>query len=522
MIKKLLKFLFSRVVIVAAMLMFQLALVFIVALRFSEFYFTFYLVSLIMSGIVTVHIINKKDNPSYKIAWIVPVLAIPILGVTTYYIFSGNRLTNHKKKKMQNITETMKHVLDTKDNDTVRKFASEHPEAANQVKYINDYAYSPPYQNTYTKYYSSGEDMFNALISELEKAEKYIFLEYFIIQEGYMWKEILSILERKASCGVDVRIIYDDMGTIMLLPAKFANTLRKKGIKCQVFNRFIPVLSSRLNNRNHRKIGVIDGHTAFTGGVNLADEYINKIERFGYWKDSAVMVKGDAAWSFAVMFLTMWDYVDYKDTSVTSTDEYMRFKPERIIFTDEEKAHLRGYVQPYTDNPLDNEPVGETIYLNIINKAEKYVYISTPYLIIDNEMVTALCNAAKGGIDVRITTPYIGDKLIIHETTKSFYEHLINNGVRIYEYTPGFIHSKTFVCDGTVGTVGSVNLDYRSLYLHFECGVWMHGTDSVADIYGDYVEMLKSCNEITAEMCAKVNIFRRIFRSVMVTFAPLM
>jgi len=522
MIKKLLKFLFSRVVIVAAMLMFQLALVFIVAIRFSEFYFTFYTVSLIFGGIVTIHIINKKDNPSYKIAWIVPVLSIPILGITTYYIFSGNRLTNRKKKKMQNITETMKDVLDIENNVTTALFASEHPEVANQVKYINDYAYSPPYQNTYTKYFSAGEAMFASLIAELEKAEKYIFLEYFIIQEGYMWKKILAILERKANEGIDVRIIYDDMGTIMLLPAKFAKTLRKKGIKCQVFNRFIPVLSSRLNNRNHRKIGVIDGHTAFTGGVNLADEYINKIERFGHWKDSAVIIKGDAAWSFTVMFLTMWDYVDYKDTSVTSADEYMQYKPKSITFTDEEKSHLGGYVQPYTDNPLDNEPVGETIYLNIINKAQKYVYISTPYLIIDNEMITALCNAAKGGIDVRITTPYIGDKLIIHETTKSYYDHLIHNGVKIYEYTPGFIHSKTFVCDDVIGTVGSVNLDYRSLYLHFECGVWMYGTDAIAHIRDDYTQMLAVCNEITAETCAKVNIFRRIFRSVMVTFAPLM
>lgn len=518
--KKLLKFMFSRVVIVALMIIVQLAFIFIVALKFTEYYVWFYITSLVMGVIVTIHIINKKDNPSYKIAWIVPVLAIPILGVTTYYIFSGNRLTNRKKSKMNRITSKMADILEYKDNCVLKKFASEHPQAAVQAKYINDCAYCPPYQNTYTKFLPLGEAMFDVFVAELEKAEKYIFLEYFIIEEGVMWNKVIGILERKAAQGVDIRIMYDDMGTIMILPSDFSHGLNKKGVKCRVFNRFIPVLSSRLNNRNHRKITVIDGHTAFTGGINLADEYINIYEKHGHWKDTAIIVKGDAAWSFTVMFLTMWEYVDYMETY--PVDAYDHYKPDKIIFTEEEKNHLNGYVQPYTDNPLDDEPVGETIYLNIINRAEKYVYISTPYLIIDNEMVTGLCNAAKSGVDIRIVTPHIGDKYIVHETTKSFYEHLIRNGVKIYEYIPGFNHSKTFVCDDVIGTVGSVNLDYRSLYLHFECGVWMYGTDAVTQSRDDYLKMLESCQEITLEMCENVNVFKRIFRSVMVTFAPLM
>lgn len=518
--KKLLKFMFSRAVIVGLMIIAELSIIFLVTLKFTEYYYMFYLVSLIFGAIVTIHIVNKKDNPSYKIAWIVLVLAVPILGVTTYYIFSGNRLTNHTKKKMAKITLRMSDILDHEDNTVINKFAAEHPEAAMQSKYINDYAFSPLYQNTYTKFLPLGEDMFEMFTAELEKAEKYIFLEYFIIQEGIMWNKIISILERKAAQGIDVRIMYDDMGTIMILPTDFSWSLNKKGIKCRVFNRFIPVLSSRLNNRNHRKIAIIDGQVAFTGGINLADEYINAIEKHGHWKDTAVMIKGDAAWSFTVMFMTMWEYLDYKNKS--PTESYDHYKPEKIIFTDREKNHLNGYVQPYADNPLDNEPVGETIYLNIINRSTKYVYISTPYLIIDNEMVTALCTAAKSGIDVKIVTPHVADKYFVHETTKSYYDHLISCGVKIYEYLPGFNHSKTFVCDDIIGTVGSVNLDYRSLFLHFECGVWMYGTDAVIQAKEDYLNTLEKCMEITREMCAEVSAFKRLLRSIFVTFAPLM
>lgn len=356
--------------------------------------------------------------------------------------------------------------------------------------------------------------MFPAFLEELKKAERYIFLEYFIIAEGKMWNAVTDILRQKAGEGVDVRVIYDDMGCIMLLPQNYARKLNAMGIRCQVFNRFIPVLSARLNNRDHRKIGIIDGKVAFTGGVNFADEYINEYERFGHWKDNAVMLRGDAAWSMTVMFLTMWDYLDTHGESVQS---YAHYRPQEPV----KDENASGWVQPYTDTPLDSEAVGETIYLNMIHRAERYIWITTPYLIIDELLENALCTAAKCGIDVRIITPGIGDKFMVYEATKSYYRHLIQSGVKIYEYTPGFIHAKTFLCDDRYATVGTVNLDFRSLYLHFECGVWMYQSDVIADIKEDYQRTLEKCRLVREEDCHN-NFLRGLFRAILALLAPMM
>lgn len=372
----------------------------------------------------------------------------------------------------------------------------------------------PIYQNTQTKYLSPGEEKFKQLLKELKKAKHYIFLEYFIIQEGQMWNPILEILKQKAAEGVDVRVMYDDCGSLVLLPHDYPRKLEKMGIKCQVFNPLRPLLLVTMNNRDHRKILVIDGHTAFTGGINLADEYINAIDKHGHWKDASIMVRGEAAWSMTLMFLQMWNH-NLKHPE----EDYEKYRPYLHL---KETIESDGYVQPYGDSPLDEEDVGETVYLNLIHKAQETVYISTPYLIADNEMVTALCIAAQSGIDVRIVTPHHWDKWYVHMVTQSYYEQLIQAGVKIYEYTPGFIHSKTFVVDRTVATVGSANLDYRSLYLHFECGVWMYQSSAVQEVYQDYQEILKVSRRITLEECKKVNGLVRILRAVIRAFAPLM
>ena len=300
----------------------------------------------------------------------------------------------------------------------------------------------------------------------------------------------------------------------MTLNRKFAGKLEKEGIRCRVFHRFVPVLNARQNNRDHRKICVIDGKTAFTGGINLADEYINRVERFGYWKDNAVMVRGKAAWSFTVMFLTMWDYLC--GTAPEKRGDYSVYAPN---LEQGQSRKTSGIVQPYTDSPLDDEAVGENIYLGILAAAQEYVWITTPYLIIDERMEQALCTAVRSGIDVRIITPGIPDKKVISETTKSFYPNLLAHGVKIYEYTPGFIHAKTFLCDDRFATVGSVNLDYRSLYLHFECGVWMSGTACIADIKADFEEMFRVSRVAEEE---KNSLVRRLFRAVLELLAPLL
>jgi cardiolipin synthase len=383
---------------------------------------------------------------------------------------------------------------------------------ANQSRYISKFCNFPIYDNTYSNYFPVGEDMFESLKQELEEAKSFIFLEYFIIQEGVMWDSILDILERKVREGVEIRVMYDDVGCISKLPFGYNEKLKKLGIACRVFNPFIPLVSARHNNRDHRKIAIIDGNTGFCGGINLADEYINKVVRFGHWKDTAVMLKGNAVWSFTVMFLQMWQ------VSGGPKEEYEKYKPQPL----REKPESDGYVQPYGDNPGDGETVGEQVYLNLLNKARDYVYISTPYFVVDNEILNAITLAAKDGVDVRIMLPHIPDKVYMHIVAKSYYAQLINSGVRIYEYTPGFNHSKTFVSDDKLGTVGTVNLDYRSLYLHFECGVLLYNTRSLMKVKEDFINTLQVCHEVTLEECSHVRWYMRITRSILKAFAPLM
>ena len=388
-------------------------------------------------------------------------------------------------------------------------------DAVNQARYLEHYARCPVYTNTYTHYFPLGDDVFPAMLEELRKAEKYIFLEYFIISPGIFWDSMVEILKEKHAAGVDVRVIYDDVGSLNTLPMNYARKFEAEtGIPCCCFNRFKPVISIRMNNRDHRKFCIIDGHTAFTGGINLADEYINQKLRYGHWKDTAILLKGEAVWSMTVMFLTMWEYT--RDVE----EDYRRFRPDKLP---PEAAQGAGYyVQPYADNPLDEEAVGEAVYLNLINKAERYVYAMTPYLIISDSVNTALCNAAKAGVDVRIITPHIPDKRYVFEVTRAHYPPLLEAGVRIYEYTPGFIHAKNFVVDDRFATVGTVNLDYRSLFLHFEDGVWLCEAPCIQDIRKDFEDTLAVCQRISLRQWRHLNPLLQLYRNILRVFAPLM
>lgn len=477
-------------------------------------YFTYsYFIFTVFSVALAVYIVNKDINPSYKIAWIIPILVIPIFGAMFYLFFGNNHSADRLRKRMSLYNVESKLMLPQNKELMVRLHNSAHI-AEKQANYIYNYGGYPVYTNTITTYFPIGEAKFEQMLKELEKAERFIFLEYFIVQEGKMWDSILEILKRKAEQGVDVRLIYDDFGCLFTLPYKYDEQLEAMGIKCKVFNKFKPLWSAKMNNRDHRKILVIDGHTAFNGGINLADEYINEYPKHGHWKDTAVMLKGEAVWSFTIMFLTMWNFL-----TNSKPDDYSVYMPREEDIAPYKSS---GYVIPYTDSPLDDEPVGENVYLNIINEAKKYVYITTPYLIIDNEMSTALILAAKSGVDVRIITPHIADKWFVHAVTKAHYKKLIRYGVKIYEYTPGFIHAKSFVSDDIVAVVGSINLDFRSLYLHFECATWLYGTNSVMDIKEDIKSTMEVSRAVTYDECLKVNIFRRIGRGLLRLFAPMM
>lgn len=508
--RKLLRFLCNRITIVVVLLLFQVAMLTLLIWNLSKYFVYFYAGFCALSIVTVLWLINTKDNPSYKLAWAVPVLLFPVFGGLFYLFFGGKRMPLRMRKRIRRIYQTTVSQL-RQDPKVIEELEFEDRNAANQAKYLVNSALFPVYKDTYTDYLPLGEVKFERLKRELQKAKRFIFLEYFIVSEGEMWNSILKILEEKVKQGVEVRVMYDDMGCLTTLPHDYPKKLRAMGIRCEVFNPFRPELTAMLNNRDHRKIAVIDGSVGFTGGINLADEYINKCERFGHWKDTAVIMKGPAVWSLTVMFLQMWNY------ATKCMDDFGKYRPDESL-----RSGGEGYVLPYGDSPLDYEDTGETVYLNMINKAQDYVFINTPYLIIDNELNVALCNAAKSGVDVRIVTPHVPDKWYVHMLTQAYYPQLIHAGVKIYEYTPGFVHAKTFVADDKYATVGTINLDYRSLYLHFECGVWMYRTASVMQIKQDYIETLKKCQQITTEDLKKTSGLKRLLQAVLRAFAPLM
>lgn len=465
-----------------------------------------------LSMIAVLVIVNRRTNPSYKIAWIIPILALPVFGWVLYLLFGGNKISRRTKRKLTEVGQRMHTALPPAE-DTLAEIEHISEDAARQSRYIQDCAYSPPHRRTESLYLPGGESMFARMVEDVSRAKHFIFMEYFIIQEGMMWNTLLDILVRKAREGLDVRLIYDDVGCIMTLPYQYYKMIEEAGIQCCVFNPFIPVVSARLNNRDHRKICVVDGNIGYTGGINLADEYINEYEKHGYWKDSAVRLYGEGVWNLTVMFLSMWDYIRGVE------EDYELYRPgicAPLPNVDD------GFVQPYSDSPLDHETVGETVYLNLIHRARRYVYITTPYLVLDNEMNTALCMAAKSGIDVRIITPHIPDKSYVHLVSRSHYAELVESGVQIYEFTPGFIHAKNMIVDDEYATVGTINLDYRSLYLHYECGVWMFRTQSVLSAKRDFMNTLPSCRRITIEDCRKMPLYKRLLGSLLRVFAPLM
>lgn len=508
---------YNRIVLFAVAIILQLLVLVGFILWFNQYYAVFYAVNILISIAAVIWILNNKSNPAYKIAWIIPIMLFPIFGGLFYLLLGGNKAGRRAKERMQPILCRTAERLDLSKG-CMEAIREQDGNAGNQSEYIRRYSCYPPYRNIEAEYLPSGEVKFARLLEELKKAERFIFLEYFIVQEGLMWNSILEILKEKAASGVDVRVIYDGAGCLTTLPYKYNKKLESMGIKCGVFYPMIPILSARLNHRDHRKIAVIDGHTGFTGGINLADEYINEVNKYGHWKDAGIMIKGQAVWSLTVMFLSVWDYIK------GSSDDPELYRPYGAYAQAGGDGAIAydGYVQPFGDSPLDDEPVAGSVYLNLINRAKKYVYITTPYLVIDNEMVTALCLAAKSGVDVRIITPYHWDKKLVHAVSTSYYRMLVESGVRIYEYLPGFIHSKMFVVDDEYGLVGTINMDYRSFYLNFECGIWLYLCSCILAMKKDFQETMEVCKEITIEELKKIPLPKVLTMSVLRVFAPFM
>jgi len=510
--KKILNLLFSRLFYVGLALLIQLIWILTLILMLNNYSKYVSAAITVISFLAVLKLVNKRINPSYKLAWTFLILVIPVFGAVLYLVFGKSRIAKKVHKQFLALNKVYEKEM-VGDLSTRKKIRKMDKNIANQSYYMESHAHSPLYENTTTEYFAVGEDMFAAMVTALREAKHFIFMEYFIIHRGEMWDTILEILEEKVKEGVDIRLIYDDMGCVTTLPVGYYKILQSKGIKCAAFNPFRPMLSVIHNNRDHRKIMVIDGYIGFTGGINLADEYINRASRFGHWKDTGVMIQGEAVWSFTVMFLQMWTVV----TGVESN--FLDFKPDTFH---PGEFSSDGFVQPYSDTPLDNETVGENVYLNLISKAKDYIYIFTPYLIIDNEMMEGLSLAAKSGVDVRIITPHIPDKKLVFILTRSYYSQLVDAGVKIYEYNPGFIHAKSFVCDDEVAVVGTINMDYRSLYLHFECGVWMYKSKAVMQVKNDTITTLQYCTLITKEFCQNQHLLTKGMQSVLRLFAPML
>lgn len=509
--KGLFRIVFSRTGIILLMILLQIGIFFGIPYYLKEYMSYVYGSMTILGVVVLIYIINSEGNPAFKMTWMLCVLAFPIIGTILYLFVKFQPGTWVMQKRLATLkVETDPYMQ--QDKDVVDALWASKSANANLAYYLSNQLGFPVYRNTEVKYFPLGEYKFKYLMAELKKAKKYIFMEYFIVEKGYMWSSILHVLRQKVEEGVEVRFMYDGMCAISMLPYNYPDQLRRYGIQCKMANAMKPFLSTTQNNRDHRKICVIDGKVGFTGGINLGDEYINKKIRFGHWKDTAVMLRGDAVQSLTMIFLQMWNVDERRP------ENYQKYlTPKR-----KELRREFGYVIPYADSPFDNENVGEEVYFHILNHAKKYVHIMTPYLILDNEMITTLTRVAKCGVEVVIIMPHIPDKWYAFVLAKTYYKELIESGVQIYEYTPGFVHAKVFVSDDDTATVGTINLDYRSLYLHFECGAFIYNNSEIDRIERDFQQTLAKCHKVTLIEVKNRTMLTKIAGQVLRLIAPLM
>ncbi|MBR2619589.1 MAG: cardiolipin synthase [Firmicutes bacterium] len=507
------KIIFGRTAILVGLMLIQIVLLLGGFAILGKHVIVFNFLFGILGVIILIYILNARQNSSFKLMWIIFILAVPIVGVVFFIYTKVQPGTKYIGDRIEKILEEETLFL-RPSREAVNKVLVSSKHEFGLFKYIYEKGNYPVYNNASVKYFPLGEDKFEEMIYQLEKAKDFIFLEYFIVERGYMWNTVLEILTRKAREGVEVRFMYDGTNTLSLLPKNYPEQMEKRGIKCKVFAPMTPFLSTHQNNRDHRKILVIDGHTAFTGGVNLADEYINKRERFGHWKDTAIMVKGEAVNSFTLMFLQMWNITESKK------ENFGRYMYNGGYI----EAGMRngGYIAPYGDSPYDNEELGKKVYLDILNRANDYVHIMTPYLIIDEEIVDALTFAAQRGIDVKLILPHIPDKKYAYWLARTHYHELLSEGVEIYEYTPGFIHAKSFTSDDEKAVVGTINLDYRSLFLHFECAAYIWKNPVVMDVETDFQNTLKQCQKMTLQDCKEYNKLYKLLGQILRLIAPLM
>ena len=506
--KRILRAITSRAFISSLFIIVEFVLLFAIQKYLNDYVVAFYVFSYVISVVTLLLIINSNTIPETKLPWMLIILVFQPFGALLYIILGRRLITLKEKKFFKKALENNKKLFAV-DNKVLEQLKETDTLAYQKALSLTTDTYNSLCDNTTCKYYKSGEDFYETLIIELKNAKKYIFMEYFIVEDGVMWKEILDVLKEKVKEGVEVRFLYDDIGCLFTLPSNYYKKLNSYGIKANCFAKFSGRANSSHNNRSHRKITIIDGKVAFTGGINLADEYINKNQRLGYWKDSVIELYGKGVFELLKIFIFDWDL---NNNEVTQVDDYYTASDD--IFND-------GYYIPFGTGPrpIYKPNIAENMYLNLINQAKNYVYITTPYLIIDNELTNALINASKRGVNVVLITPHIPDKKIVYMLTKNAYIPLINAGVKIYEFTPGFMHAKNFMCDDLYAVCGTINFDYRSLIHHYEDAVWMYKSSAIKDMKEDFEATLKISTRQTKETSYQ-NALIRLFVGLLKVISP--
>lgn len=500
----------GRLVFVVLSVIIQISWIVFLFIMLNDYSAEISMVSSLLALALVLRIYGKHMNAAFKMPWIILILVFPVLGLCLYLLLGRSGVTKGTAQLFANISSKLDGILQ-QDKEVLNGLEKRDMAIANQSRYIWNYAKYPVYQNTDVVFYAEAADGLEAQKEALRRAEHFIFMEYHAIEDKTAFHGIHEILAAKAAEGVEVRIIYDDVGSVGFISKEFIRKMEQDGIECRVFNPIAPIFNMFMNNRDHRKITVVDGKIGFTGGYNLADEYFNLTHPYGQWKDTGVKLTGNGVKSLTVMFLEMWNAMKGTDASF-----------EHYLPKIDYQAREAGFIQPYADSPLDEEYTGENVYLNLIKNAKREIYFTTPYLIINDEMARELGLAAKRGVDVRIITPGIPDKKVVYKLTRSYYAGLVKDGVRIYEYTPGFIHAKQCVCDGEAAVVGTINLDYRSLYLHFENGVFLYGYDAVQDIRQDFIDTFEVSKEVTDGYRGERSLVLRGSRCILRLFAPLL
>ena len=502
-----------RLIIAGIGVLIQIIWVVVLVMRLNQYSQIITLLTVAIELVLVLAVYSMDTNAAFKLPWIILITVAPIVGICVFFLFGRSGATKKVRARYRKIDQQLFAYLN-QDEQIIEELSKKDERLANDFKYLWKCASSPVYKNTDVKYYGDTCDAMAAQLEDMMQAKKFIFLEYHAIEMAESFQALRKVLMAKAREGVEIRILYDDAGCIGFLNPRFIKYMESMGIQCRVFNPIMPVLNIFMNNRDHRKITVIDGKVAYTGGYNLADEYFNITHPYGQWKDSGIRFEGDAVQTATILFLEMWNAIKKSLPSDRSFEPYLTEYQYKSV--------QHGYVQPYADSPLDDEQVGEEVYISMANKAEHYCWFITPYLILTDEMSHALSLAAKRDVDVRIITPGIPDKKMVYSVTRSFYHQLVSNGVRIFEWTPGFCHAKMSIADDRMATCGTINLDYRSLYHHFENGCFMVDCPAVDEIKRDFKHTFSQCREVTEKYKAGLGAHLRLGQLILRLFAQLM